>query len=93
MARKQLRILRDGEQFEVANKEIFRFYCCDCGLAHRVCIAKERNGKIGMALRRDLKATQRRRRVSAIRATIWQLASMLLPEKPSRATGRPLRTR
>jgi len=54
-------ILRDGEPFEVGNKELFLYSCCDCGLTHQACIAKERNGNLGFAVRRDLEATQKKR--------------------------------
>lgn len=76
MRRKEY-ILRDGERFEVKSGEVFEFSCCDCGLVHRMCIAKERNGKLGFAIERELKRTQRKRNTKGIRLNIWLLASML----------------
>ena len=78
--RRKTHVLKDGERFEVNDQEVFEFSCCDCGLVHRMCIAKERNGKIGFAIERQLQATQRKRRTKAIQMNIWLLASMLFPD-------------
>ena len=43
----------DGQQFEVEHCEIIRFKCCDCGLVHKVAVAIEHNGNIGIAMERE----------------------------------------
>lgn len=68
--------LKHGEKFEVKNGEVVHFSCCDCGLTHRVAFAKERNGKIGVAMERHLKGTRRRRLTKQIRMHMWLLLSM-----------------
>ena len=56
-------VLQDGEGLELsATGEVFRLACCDCGLVHDVAVALEENGKIGIALRRNQRATGQRRR-------------------------------
>ncbi|MCK5609987.1 hypothetical protein KAR91_49395 [Candidatus Pacearchaeota archaeon] len=51
----------DGEGWEVKPGEIFRLACCDCGLVHDVIIVEE-DGEIGMAAKRNNRATGQRRR-------------------------------
>ena len=51
----------DEEGFEVPLMEIYRIACCDCGLVHDVVWAYE-DGKLGMATRRNNRATAQRRR-------------------------------
>lgn len=80
--------LRDGEPFELSASEIFRYSCCDCGLVHRAVIAREKNGKLGFAVERDLPATRRRRHTKQIRMNIWLLVSMLGLAQSSRLKGK-----
>jgi hypothetical protein len=47
---------KDGDGFEVPVGELYRLRCCDCGLVHDVAFAIE-NGKLGMAARRNNRAT------------------------------------
>jgi len=47
---------------EVKLDTIFRFACCDCGLVHNIAIAKEKNGRIGLAIERNNKSTAQFRR-------------------------------
>ena len=54
-------VLTDGEGVAVKPGEIVRFACCDCGLVHDVAFAFE-DGEIGIALRRNIRATGQRRR-------------------------------
>jgi len=55
--------LRDGGGFEVSAKgEKIRFACCDCGLVHTMAFALEKNGNIGIALKRNVAATKYRRK-------------------------------
>lgn len=56
--------LKDNEKFEVdiISGEIIRFACCDCGLVHNIAFAIEENGKLGVAMSRNLKATNNRRK-------------------------------
>jgi uncharacterized Zn finger protein len=62
MAKASYPQIQDGEGFEVASGEIMRLACCDCGLIHDVAFAIEKNGKIGVALRRNNRSTAQRRR-------------------------------
>jgi hypothetical protein len=56
-------ILKDGEVFEVKLKgEIVHFKCCDCSSVHDIAFAKEKNGKLGIAVRRNNRATSAARR-------------------------------
>lgn len=57
--------LKDGEGLEIENGEIIKFACCDCGLIHDIAFAIEENGKIGIALRRNKRATAGRRQKSS----------------------------
>lgn len=66
----------DGQTVELDNEEVFYFSCCDCGLVHKVCIAIERNGKIGIAMERNLEQTRRSRLTNKIRTNLWLLSSM-----------------
>jgi hypothetical protein len=52
---------KDGEGWEVKPGEIFKLACCDCGLVHQVVIVIE-DGKVGIAAKRDARATGQRRR-------------------------------
>ena len=52
---------KDGEGWEVKPGEIFKLACCDCGLVHQVAIVIE-DGKVGIAAKRDARATGQRRR-------------------------------
>ncbi len=54
--------LRDGDGFEIKNKDFIYFACCDCGLVHKFVFAIEENGSIGFALERDTRRTGQRRR-------------------------------
>lgn len=53
---------QDNEEIELKPKEIFRSACCDCGLVHDMAVAAEDNGNIGLAFRRDNRATAQLRR-------------------------------
>ena len=52
---------KDGECWEVEPGEIFKLACCDCGLVHQVVIVIE-DSKVGIAAKRDARATRQRRR-------------------------------
>lgn len=41
--------------------QIFKLACCDCGLVHQVVIVVE-GGEVGIAAKRDARATGQRRR-------------------------------
>ena len=47
--------------------ERVKFACCDCSLVHEFQFALEDNGNLGMALRRDFRATANRRRSKAMK--------------------------
>lgn len=51
----------DGEGFEVPIGKIYRLACCDCNLVHDVVFVVE-DGKLGMATKRNNRATAQRRR-------------------------------
>lgn len=44
------------------DKELLACACCDCGLVHDVAFAIEDNGKLGIAMRRNKRATAQLRR-------------------------------
>lgn len=54
--------LKDGEGIEIENEQILKFACCDCGLVHDIGVAIEDNGKIGLAFKRNKRATGQLRR-------------------------------
>ncbi len=43
-------------------EDIFRFACCDCGLVHSMAVVPEDDGKIGVAFKRESRATAQLRR-------------------------------
>ena len=52
----------DGEGFTVKSGEIHRIACCDCGLVHDFVFVSEDGKPIGVAARRNPRATAQRRR-------------------------------
>lgn len=55
----------DNEGFEVPNGEIYKLACCDCGLVHQIVIVApglKKGTPLGMAAKRDNRATAARRR-------------------------------
>ena len=54
----------DYEEFLLNYKEheILRLACCDCGLAHSFAFHKYKNGKLGIAAKRESRATAQLRR-------------------------------
>lgn len=52
---------QDGEGFEIPQGKVFRLACCDCGLVHDFVVVVE-DGELGMAARRNNRATAQRRR-------------------------------
>jgi hypothetical protein len=55
---------KDGEGFAVPNGEVYRLACCDCGLVHDFVFVSEDGKPIGVAARRNNRATAQRRRYS-----------------------------
>ena len=58
---------QDNEGFEVPNGEIYKLACCDCGLVHQIVIIApglKKGTPLGMAAKRDNRATAARRRRS-----------------------------
>jgi len=51
----------DGEGFEVKPNTIHMITCCDCGLVHKMAVAIEENGKVGVAFEQDEEETKKRR--------------------------------
>jgi hypothetical protein len=52
---------KDGEGWTVQPGQIFKIACCDCGLVHQVVFVVE-GGEVGIAAKRDARATGQRRR-------------------------------
>ena len=53
----------DEEGFVVPLDELYRLACCDCGLVHDVVFSYDnQTGELGMATRRNNRATAQRRR-------------------------------
>lgn len=55
------KMLKDNEGITVASKTIHRFACCDCGLVHNF-VAVAGRGQVGLAFKRNKRATTMRRR-------------------------------
>lgn len=53
---------QDGEGFEVPSGTLYRIACCDCGLVHDFVFVSEDSKPIGIASRRNNRATAQRRR-------------------------------
>ena len=51
----------DGDGFTVPNGQVTRWACCDCGLVHDLAFVAV-DGEIGVAARRNRRATAARRR-------------------------------
>ncbi len=55
--------LIDGEGIELKSKETWKLMCCDCGLVHDMVLVAGRKGSpIGLAVRRNKRATASARR-------------------------------
>ena len=44
------------------DEDYFRFACCDCGLVHTMAVVPEDDGRIGVAFKREKRATAQLRR-------------------------------
>lgn len=54
---------KDGEGFVVPLDEVYRLACCDCGLVHDIVLSYDKEtGELGMATKRNNRATAQRRR-------------------------------
>ncbi len=53
---------KDGEGWQETSGKPFRLACCDCGLVHDVVIVRGRGKELGIAARRNNRATAQRRR-------------------------------
>jgi len=54
---------KGGEGFTVQSKVLTRWACCDCGLVHDLMFVAGRKGsEIGVAAKRNARATAARRR-------------------------------
>ena len=63
---------RKTASIELNDGETFKMHCCECGLTHKVSVAVERNGKIGIAMRRDQKETEARRSKFVLKTIVWK---------------------
>jgi hypothetical protein len=52
----------DGEGWDVPSGQIYRIACCDCGLVHDFVFVSSNGEPIGIAARRNERATAQRRR-------------------------------
>lgn len=52
----------DNEGFEVPSGKIYRIACCDCGLVHDFVFVSSDGSPIGVAARRNIRATAAKRR-------------------------------
>lgn len=53
---------QDGEGFSIPSGEVYRLGCCDCGLVHDMVFVTADGSPIGVAARRNPRATAQRRR-------------------------------
>ena len=54
---------KNGEGFVVPLDEVYRLACCDCGLVHDIVLSYDKEtGELGMATKRNNRATAQRRR-------------------------------
>jgi hypothetical protein len=60
MAKYKQRI--DGESWSVPSGELYRIACCDCGLVHDFVFVSSNNKPIGIAAKRNNRATAQRRK-------------------------------
>lgn len=56
-------VVQDGDAlpFDLDDGEIFKLACCDCGLVHDMCV-RIVDGRVGLAMRRNARATAAKRR-------------------------------
>lgn len=52
--------LIDGKGISLRSGQVLKFACCDCGLVHDMALVA-RKGWVGMAVKRNKRATARRR--------------------------------
>ncbi len=52
----------DGKGFEIPSGEVQLFTCCDCGLVHDIVFVSQDGKPIGIATKRNKKATKKWRR-------------------------------
>jgi hypothetical protein len=52
----------DGEGFSVPSGKVYRIACCDCGLVHDFVFISNDRKPIGIAAKRNNRATAQRRR-------------------------------
>lgn len=57
----------DGEGFTINSGELTRIACCDCGLVHDMVLVSEDGKPIGVAAKRNNRATAQRRRQVNVR--------------------------
>jgi len=57
---------QDGEGFDVPSGEVHRIACCDCGLVHDFVFVSQDGKRIGVAAKRNNRATAARRRAKAM---------------------------
>lgn len=60
---------KDYEGFSVPSGVRYKIACCDCGLVHDFVFVSEDGKDIGIAARRNNRATGQKRRKSGIKST------------------------
>ena len=64
-----------GEGFSVPSGEVYRLACCDCGLVHDFVFVSEDGKPIGIAAKRNNRATAQRRSISNLYKKARQLTA------------------
>lgn len=54
--------IKDGEGVDLKSGQIFKFACCDCGLVHDMVIVSGKGRNVGLAMKRNKRATAAMRR-------------------------------
>lgn len=67
MSRYSYKPIIDGVGFEMPSGEVYRLACCDCGLTHDMVIVSHDEKPVGIAMRRNKKATTKRRKMLRIK--------------------------
>ena len=53
---------KDGEGFAVPSGQVHRIACCDCGLVHDYVFISQDGNEVGIAAKRNNRATAQHRR-------------------------------
>jgi hypothetical protein len=70
---------KDGEGFTVPSGKIYRLACCECGLVHDFVFISQDGKPIGVAAKRNPRATAQRRRKRRGNGVAQMIADALNP--------------